>query len=180
MRLIFRFAALMTSLLISTYPIPAQTTNLAINAPDQFNWELFVTINALAANGKDRVWETWADNATTFPKKPSLSQPPKFPSPTVVAARTLQPIQQLQFLQAELKALGKPVTMHPLVAAGGGEEVRRNQAAFDFIIAKKLWYKEGIAEAFAKGETLSFPPGAIEVKAAWGPADFMTDAELKR
>ena len=163
-----RYLSFVSLLSASVLAVHAQTPIQAINLPDKFNWELFANLNAPAPNGKDRVWETWADNQTTFPDNPSRSQAPQFPSPLVVASRAIQPIRQLQFLQAELKALGMDAGVHPLVALGGGEEVRRNKEGFDFIVAKKLWFKEGLAEAFS-GEKLSFPPGAIEVKAAWGP-----------
>lgn len=158
----------------------AGTENLAINFPDEFNWRLFVKINVPAPDGKNRVWETWADNDTTFPAAPSRTKPPTFPPPTVVATLKVSPVRQLRFLQAELKALGKAETIHPLIAEGGGEEVRRNEAAFDFIVANGLYFKEGIAEAFAKGTRLNFPPEAVEIKAAWGSADSMSEAELKR
>jgi hypothetical protein len=62
----------------------------------------------------------------------------------------------------------KPLRI-PLVEAGGGEEVRRNKASFDFIIANRLWYKQGLAAAFAANNVISFPSDAIEVKADWVP-----------
>src|ERR1700722_6947332 len=42
-----------------------------------------------------------------------------------------------------------------LVQAGGGEEVRRNKASFDFIIANKLWYTQGLADAFKAGNVIN-------------------------
>jgi hypothetical protein len=160
--------------------LDADTTSLAINAPDEFNWRLFVKINVPAPNGKDRLWETWADNQQTFPTAPTRDKPPEFPAPDAVVAMKVQPIRQLRLLQAELKALGKADTMHPAIVEGGGQEVRRNKAAFDFIVAKKLYFREGIAEAFTSGERLNFPPDAVEIKAVWGETEAMSPDELKR
>jgi hypothetical protein len=57
----------------------------------------------------------------------------------------------------------------PLVDLGGGEEVHRNKASFDFIISNGLWYKKGLAAAFAAKNVIAFPVDAINVKADWVP-----------
>jgi hypothetical protein len=60
-----------------------------------------------------------------------------------------------------------------IVQTGGSEEVRRNKASFDFIVSNNLWYKSGLAKAFAAaaagGAPIAFPVNAIEVKARWIP-----------
>jgi hypothetical protein len=47
------------------------------------------------------------------------------------------------------------------------QEVRLNQAAFDFIVRSDLWYVQGQEAAFQKGDKIEFPPDAVEVKAIW-------------
>jgi hypothetical protein len=56
-----------------------------------------------------------------------------------------------------------------LVQLGGGEEVRRNKSSFDFIVSNGLWYKQGLAAAFAANKVINFPPDSIEIKAVWVP-----------
>jgi hypothetical protein len=51
------------------------------------------------------------------------------------------------------------------IQTGGGEEVRRNKASFDFIITNKLWYTQGLAAAFTASKTITFPVDAIEINA---------------
>ncbi len=63
------------------------------------------------------------------------------------------------------------------VSPGGGEEVRRNRASFDYIIGNGLWYKAGLATAYNTRTTpVTFPVNAIEVKAEWKkiPKDSMS------
>lgn len=47
------------------------------------------------------------------------------------------------------------------------EEVHRNQAAFHYIVQNNLWYTQGLAEAFGKGNAIDFPIDSIEVKSNW-------------
>ena len=136
----------------------AQQGDIAINNPDEFNWKLFVQVNAPSGDGKNRAWETWADNRDTFPSAPQEDQPPTFP--TQAPLRTLGRIAQLSLRPG----------FHVLIERNGAqEEVRRNKAAFDFIMVNKLWYKQGIANAFAQRRSISFPQSAIEIKAVWKP-----------
>ena len=60
----------------------------------------------------------------------------------------------------------------------GVEEVRRNKDAFDFIVSNKLYTQSGLKAAFASGKPISFPEGAIEVKANWVPVSGISDASL--
>jgi hypothetical protein len=50
-----------------------------------------------------------------------------------------------------------------------GEEVRRNEVTFNFIVENGLYTQAGLAAAF--GKPLSFPVDAIEVKADWIPVN---------
>jgi hypothetical protein len=53
--------------------------------------------------------------------------------------------------------------------AGGEEEIRRNKPDFEFIVKNNLWFLEGLQAAFNKGDPISFPIAAIEIKAKWKP-----------
>jgi hypothetical protein len=114
----------------------------AIHGPDQFNWELFSAINKPAGDGTNAsIWETWAEDPDTFPQSPDPAKPPVW---------------------------SWPGREHALVPASKpDDEVRRNKAAFDYIVKNGLWYREGIARFFSSGADVSFPPDSIEVKASW-------------
>ncbi|WP_375786910.1 hypothetical protein ACE10Z_04820 [Bradyrhizobium sp. Pha-3] len=141
----------------------ADDAEMAMNSPDRFNWSVFVKVNAAAADGKNRVWETWADNPTTFPSQPSRAIKPKFP--VQAPPRTLEVVNQ-QALRAAI--LGRNRLR---ISRDGSEEVRRNQTSFDFIVNSNLYYREGITDAVKAQKQLSFPPEAIELKAVWKPLD---------
>lgn len=152
--------------------------SLAMNNPDQFNWEVFARVCRKAATQSpvpgtnattnNALWETWADDPYTFPSNPDPKNPPKFPADQQVNIKRLVPSTQ-QTLRNHL--LKRPAIA--MVSLGGEEEVRRNKESFDFIIQNNLWYKEGQAENFSKRTAngnytpIAFPTGAIEVKAMW-------------
>ena len=142
-------------------PARADSRNPALDAPDRFNWTLFARINAPAPDGRNRLWETWADNPATFPALPSKMQKPVFPVHT--PPRNLEPVNQQVIRAGILKRQGIAVSPN------GAQEVRRNKAAFDFIVSHDLYYQEGVIAAIQAQKPLDFPPDAIELKAAWKP-----------
>lgn len=150
----------------------ADDAEMAMNAPDRFNWSVFVKVNAAAPDGKNRVWETWADNSTTFPSQPSRTVKPRFP--VQAPSRTLEVVNQ-QTLRAAI--LGQSRLR---ISKDGSEEVRRNQPSFDFIVNSKLYYREGITDAVKAQKQLSFPSEAIELKAVWKPLDGATAEQKAR
>lgn len=151
--------------------------NLAMNDPDQFNWQLFAQVNQQAPvqvkigdqMTNNVLWETWADDPCTFPDKPDPKRPPTWDSCADV--KTLQTSSQLSAASqgtGPTEALACNETdIRP--DNPNCEEVHRNQSAFDYIISNNLWYTEGLAAAFKAGGKVSFPVGAIEVKANWIP-----------
>jgi hypothetical protein len=180
------------SLLRRPLPISLWATdpNPAMNDPDKFNWQLFTQINAPVADqtqipnphggapltSNNVFWETWADDELTFPANPKISAPPVWPGAQPHSLRLRPPVQQRLRRQFLMNANGGRV---PLIEinAPGSEEVRRNQAAFDFIVTNKLWYTQGLAAAFASTKPISFPFNAVEIKARWkqlGPNDDKT------
>jgi hypothetical protein len=160
----------------------AQTTDPApaINTPDEFSWQLFAAVNkSVPSLNNNVVFETWASNEDTFQANslfPGTNAPPTCaPAGAFIAATTPQPVTPI----ASPKILNVPALIalsprgpgpRPLVVPGGSEEVRRNQATFDFIYCNKLYTKAGLRLAFAAGQPISFPLDAIEVKANWVPA----------
>jgi hypothetical protein len=132
--------------------------NPAMNNPDQVAWEVFVQVTAPAATpGNNNVlFETWATDTDTFRQNPVW---PATPTPTVLAPPAL-----LQFRTL-------PPGLHPRVLPGGGEEVRRNKATFDFIVKSNLYTRAGLRQAFAAGKPVVFPNDSVEVKANWAPVE---------
>ncbi len=173
-------ASIAVSPTVSDSEFLANAGSLAMNDPDKFNWTIFSRICKPAASqeggsGKpatnDVVWETWADDVRTYPQSPDPANPPEWPGYGIAPQRkTLEPITQQSFRAHLLQKLGQVV---PLIAPNGGsEEVRRNKTSFDFIIKNGLWYQQGLASEFKirtsnTYEPLSFPTGAVEVKAIW-------------
>ncbi len=80
MRRSLRMALLCGLLLLPSLPAAAQSdSNLALNAPDQVAWQLFIQVNT-SAGGTNATFETWASDSDTF--KPN----PQFPTGPVVMA----------------------------------------------------------------------------------------------
>jgi hypothetical protein len=67
--------------------------------------------------------------------------------------------------------MARRLGLQPHVLPGGSEEVRRNKAAFQFILDNNLFTEDGLISAFVKDKPIVFPTDAIEVKANWIPAD---------
>jgi len=145
--------------IIATIPDP----DPAINNPDKVSWQLFTQVNAPAATtGKNNnvLFETWASDDDTFvtsPVWPSTAPVAKLKVPALV-----------RFAPPRKGPNPFVVPMPP--GATVSEEVRRNKAAFDFIVDHKLFTRAGLKQAFAAGKPIVFPIDAIEVKANWVPA----------
>jgi hypothetical protein len=103
--------------------------------------------------------------------QPAPAQPP---GGTVVAAVS----PKILTVPALIEFAPRVPGLQPHVIAGGGEEVRRNRAAFDFIYCNKLYSRTGLKSAFAAGRPISFPIDAIEAKAVWFPVDTVSDPSL--
>ncbi|WP_266158051.1 hypothetical protein [Dyella silvatica] len=143
----------------------------------------------------DALWETWADDGLTFPASPDPAHPPQWPSTATnfPLKRLVLPFQNVIRRQLEMRKplqmeiFRKPVDAAQLfklnpkkppvgmtpeileIQAGGGEEVRRNQSDFQFIIDNQLFYTQGLRNAFTAGVPITFPSTAIEIKARWTP-----------
>jgi hypothetical protein len=167
--LVFVCAAI-TSALSFSQPAGARDPNPAMNQPDKYAWQVFIRLNRPAAEGKpDSIWETWISDDDIFPKNPDAEKPPQWPT-SVTKPKVLKTSLQLSLThQLEEKAYAGLRPFAPLQATK--EEVRRNKLEYDFIVANKLWYLEGVEQAFKDGRQLAFPIGAIAVKARWKKID---------
>ena len=184
-----------SGLVVSRVDTAGTAPALPVSHPDKFAWTLFVRVNQKAAAqvaikgrpgllSNNAIWETWADDAWTFPADPDPRNPPKWPTEA-------QPGLHKSTIRRAVGSHAGPASegadVQTLVpegftapnGSGVGEEVRRNQITFDYIIANGLWYQQGIAAFFARAAaavednlkfttaSISFPRDSIEVKANW-------------
>lgn len=152
----------LTSILLTSPLLAAEmlARNPAMSEPDRFSWELFAQVAAPGTLGGRTMlaFETWASNEDTFNATPRF--PSRIPSPKV-----------LRF--PALRGLPPQETDGWRNVPPGGEEVRRNRPAFQYIVAPENQFhtRAGLARAFAQGRQIDFPIDAIEVKANWIPAE---------
>jgi hypothetical protein len=161
--------------------------NPAMNNPDKTSWELFVlaTKPVPTAGNNNVMFETWASNDDMFqpnPTFPGASGPPSC-GPQQVAALiipTASPkilnVPALEALAPRLPGL-QPRIFNPNTEPSM-EEVRHNDATFNFIVCNKLQTRAGLRAAFASGVPISFPEDSIEVKANWVPAGNRSPSEF--
>ena len=137
--------------------------DLALTKPDQFNWTLFVSIcvkapdelqpkvsvNAKETQSNNALWETWADDGFTFPQNPQPSNPPKWADRN--KSKILRPVGGLELLLSRRRLSNAGALVVPTPADTTPEEVRRNEPAFHYIIDNNLFFREGLAKAFAQG-----------------------------
>jgi hypothetical protein len=129
---------------------------------------LFAKLNQKApiqcAETNNTIWETWADNAETFP-----GSQPKWPEVCGTAEKPRLKVLRERSINLFLKEEEKPIIPGVEFVSSSVEEVRRNRAVFDYIVNKNLWNLEGLVKAYASEENIELPPDAIEVKADWVP-----------
>jgi len=155
--------------LVPVIPALAADPDPAMNQPDHIAWDLFTGIvQHRATNGNSNaLFETWAADPDTFsaaPQWPADGGPAK-PLVTSLLGRSIRahrPAPQVAPPSVDCVAKWQP-GQTPCI----GEEVRRNRAAFDYIVQNGLYTQAGLAAAF--GKVLNFPVGAVEVKADWIP-----------
>lgn len=173
--------------------------NAAENHPYLWAWKSFAEVNRPThvrepGGGSLVRWETWASDAETFPVCPDPSNPPTWPGYNL-RDKLLKKSQLLAQSPADVDwytlVNGVPTVTAVLKYT---EDVRRNEASFDYIVDNGLYYTEGLADAFAQAEAavdevvanengntaramqavsgvVKFPAKAIEVKADWVPLD---------
>jgi hypothetical protein len=123
-------------------------------SPDFVAWEVFtqVVADSNAAGAKELEFETWATDADLYE-----SSPPQWPSGESPAREDCKTV----FDRVAAEESGFP--------ADGciREEVRRNWAAFRYIVSHGLTSKAGFAKAFAQRLNVDLPADSIQVKADW-------------
>lgn len=181
----------------------AESARLAIQDPDEFAWRLFLWINRQALPGtagqadpakasvldydedKDVVWETWAlasrdgqPEAEVFLAngvKPSAwADLPRGGGTSKRLDRNRTNAHRLIFQSAQTSPGTRPqfVQQEP-----ESDEVRMNQATFDFVRDNNLYSREGLAAAFTAAslaknrDAIQFPTMSKEVKARWEKID---------
>ena len=107
-------------------------------------------------SNNNALFETWARDGETFVPNPVW---PTTPTPVATGERALGLVLQQAHSGGPLR----------FAVPGGNatEETRRNKPDFDFIVANNLYKVSGLKAAFAANKPLSFPVGAMEVKANW-------------
>ncbi|MDR3470109.1 MAG: hypothetical protein P4M09_00190 [Devosia sp.] len=147
-------------------------SGIAINDPDQFNWDVFAAINQPAgvmAHPADVRWETWASDPDTFPPK---GKSPQWPDPENACKQLTRNVQRAAIQTDRIRIFVNPF---PNLDDKGNplpdqQETRRNRATFDFIVGNNLWNIAGLKAAFASAAAIQAPVPSIEVKADWFPA----------
>jgi len=155
----------------------------AASENDVYAWRLFVALNwpadpnRHAADpggrlGADRpaVWETWKNSADIF-LHDGADPGPWYGAP-LTDERRFEVISPRDFPNLRHIVDGRmaPVA-DPLTDAKRLVEVRVNRLSFEYIRAHRLYNVEGQLAAVADGHRVSFPSGAIHVKAAWRPIE---------
>jgi hypothetical protein len=185
MRTAFLAAALILVLLGAYTPARAADPweiptdpGLALRDPDRFAWQMFVALTWPAdvdsrMPASDRpygdpgpvMFETWAlSDQVYLDKGAELPVWDDIPwSGTRTLGRDSLP-RQLALVRQE-----DPVT--PGRSGHQQEEVRLNRAAFDYVRDNQLYSIEGQQWFFYNRQPVSFPMGAIEVKAIWRPIE---------
>ncbi|MBC7908024.1 MAG: hypothetical protein H7Y60_14950 [Rhodospirillaceae bacterium] len=153
------------ALLLAGQPAAAQAPNPAMTQPDLVNWQLFITLNKNSkATPAALEWETWIDDLGNFPASPDPKTPPTWPSAGKVK------VGNKRLLTAHT-VTGAPRAVDERPAGDSSEETHRNKIAFDYIVANKMWYREGLADVVKSGTLIQYPQNAIEMKANWAPMD---------
>jgi hypothetical protein len=168
-------------------------SSAAARAPDEYAWRLFVAINWPAdptTRAADRsaplgaqrpvVWETW-QNANEVYLDGGADPGPWAAgrsAPHEGAVDRFETLSRAQFGQPHRIVNGRVVPLtDPIGADHGLTEIRLNRKAFEYIRAWQLYNVEGQLEAYRRQAAVSFPAGAMEIKARWRP---ITNAEQQR
>lgn len=129
---------------------------LAKNDPNLYAWKLFLYLNCPsdADPSSPRIWETWSQSSSVY--LPGGKQP------------VWGPPQSPRTLSFDSEISGTPITDkngQPMVFY----EVRMNEAAFNYIVERGLYSRQGQIDFFndPAADPVNFPPDAVEVKAAW-------------
>jgi hypothetical protein len=171
-----------------------QDIALAASDPDEYAWRLFFYLNRQARPGAAGladpshsirqydpdtpvVWETWAlvSGASRSQVGSEVFRPDGAdPGPWAALPRSPAPAKILAANLTDPDALPS-------------KEIRINQAAYDFIVGRGLYNRQGLQRLYAQAvalrrpDLIQFPTGAQEIKADWLDLGATADpAELAR
>ncbi|MCB1035992.1 MAG: hypothetical protein KDD47_19375, partial [Acidobacteria bacterium] len=147
-------------------------TEAALRDPYRFAWLLLARICDLeAAEPKACEWQGWATFADTFPAAPIPDRSkPQWPG----AGRRYPPVSVTDCTVGGEARPRHYKSMDSDRPADPCEEIydfRFNQEAFDYIVGKGLWYREGVASFWQEEEPVDFPESAVALQAGWKRID---------
>jgi hypothetical protein len=124
-------------------------------SPDLAAWEVFAQIVAPAgATGERRLeFETWASDDDIY-----FQSPPRWPD---VGASSKPAECRRDYDREAAIAAGLPAGACIL------EDVRRNWAAYRYIVANDLFSRQGLAKAFQQHLKIDLPTDSVQVKSDW-------------
>lgn len=143
---------------------------------DMVGWTEFASITAPSGQAKKVEFETWASDDDLYVKNsaqwPTLNEPKSLQTSALALAHLRGVIRPFAFTPGSCL---RPQGLSNGAAAGSGfptnacigEEVRRNWASFQYIVANALDTKAGRARAFASGLHIDLPADAVEFKGDW-------------
>lgn len=149
---------------------------------DMVAWEAFVQITAPSGQpqAKKVEFETWASDDDVYAKSPAqwpaIDAPKLLQTSALGRAHLRGELRPFAFIPgACLPPGGLPAPNGDGAAAGSGfptnvcigEEVRRNWASFQYIVANGLDSQAGLARAAAAGFKVDLPADAVEFKGDW-------------
>jgi hypothetical protein len=122
---------------------------------DMVAWEVFAqaVASAGASGNKQLEFETWASDDDIYAKSP-----PQWPA---IGARPVPAKCRQNFDRGAARAAGFPNDGCIM------EDVRRNWAAYRYIVSHELYSKEGLARAFQQDFKVDLPSDSVQIKADW-------------
>lgn len=161
-----------------------QDTTMALFAPDEYAWRLFLALNWPAratgcgpdtarkiGDAGQTVWERWAIKTDVFLARAAKPKPwEELCGGAVLEAKVLQPTAQLEVARQQQQRGVAPEFAQPGgdLSNAADEEVRLNEATFKFIRDQGLYSltkQQALAAAGVKA--IDFPRPSKEVKAHW-------------
>ncbi|HYM61205.1 MAG TPA: hypothetical protein VEZ11_09960 [Thermoanaerobaculia bacterium] len=177
-----------TGYALTTGPV----TEPAIQDPDRYAWRTFCELNQPArGDGRERVWQTWANQIDLFVSRPDPKHPPTWAQATGSTRRDRMQ-RRVELVAALLSRestngggstsssttsttstsnLPKPPYDADSCDPNTMQQVFINRAQFDYVVSNNLWYIEGQVAAYKAQKAIHFPTDATTVKALWRPIE---------
>ncbi len=134
--------------------------DLAVNDPDQFAWHIFAVVNQPARDGAHQArWQTWAEQSTVYGNP---CEKPQWPGRDAGEPPSRRSSLVETLLNREVSFDG----FDALTGACNVQQVKINQAFFNYVVDHDLWYQEGVIRQ-ASTEGIDLPQDAMIFKADW-------------